>query len=85
MEKKTNDMETYYKEYRKKNAQHLKNKDRIRFYKSKYGLTDEFIDKYGDYSADAFKFLLEYKKIKEKNEDIAKTIISELSIGAVPQ
>jgi hypothetical protein len=76
--KKTEDMEAYRKEYREKHIQRLKNKDRVRFYRAKYNLTDAFIEKYGDYSADVFKLLLDYKKIKEKNAEIATSILSEL-------
>lgn len=74
---KTDDMEAYYKEYRVKNAQHLRNKDRVRFYKMKYGMTDDFVSKYGDFSADVFKLILDYNKIKEKNEELAKSILNE--------
>lgn len=74
---KTENMETYYKEYREKNAQHLKNRDRVRFYKMKYGMPEDFVTKYGDYSADVFKLILDYNKIKEKNEELAKTILTE--------
>ena len=75
---KTDNLEEYYKEYREKHAQHLKNKDRVRFYKNKYNLSNDFIEKYGDYSADVFKMVFDYRKIKDKNPDIAKSIIAEL-------
>ena len=74
---KTDDMEAYHKEYREKNAQRLKNKDRVRFYKMKYGMNDDFIEKYGDHSADVFKLILDYVKIKEKNPQLAESILEE--------
>lgn len=77
--KKTSDMATYYKEYREKNSQRLKNYDRMTYYKSKYQLSNDFIEKYGDYSADVFKIMNSFQQLKNKNPEIANSLLSFLN------
>lgn len=77
--KKTNNMSLYYKAYRQKNSQHLKNYDRMTYYKSKYQLSNEFIDKYGDYSADVFKIINSFQQLKNKNPEIANSLLQNLN------
>lgn len=77
--KKTSDLTTYYREYREKNSQRLKNYDRMTYYKSKYQLSNEFIEKYGDYSADVFKIINSFEKLKNKNPEIANSLLQNLN------
>lgn len=77
--KKTADKSTYYKNYREKNNQRLKNYDRITYYKSKYNLTNDFIEKYGDYSADVFKIVHAFQQLKNNNSEIATSLLTFLN------
>jgi hypothetical protein len=75
-QKKTEDLTTYYREYRSTNRDHLRCMEKVRYYKSK-GLSNEEIELFGDCSADFFKLKLIYSNIKEKLPNL--DILGELS------
>lgn len=77
--KKTSDISIYHKNYREKNSERLKNYDRITYYKSKYELDNNFIEKYGDCSADVFKIIKSFEQLKNKNPEIAKILFDNLN------
>jgi hypothetical protein len=52
--KKTADLSQYYKEYRENHLGHIRNLDKVKYYKKK-GLTEDELSKYGEYAGEMFK------------------------------
>lgn len=75
----TEDINQYMKDYRKKNPDYFKNYEKCKYYKTKYGLTQEFIDKYGEQSGDIFKLMIQIKKIIEKKPELKESILKEFN------
>lgn len=76
---KTADLLAYQKEYRENNLEHLRNLDRLSYYKKKYNLDKEFIGLFGEYSGDVFKVIKAFNELTEKCPDLAPHIISRLN------
>jgi hypothetical protein len=77
---KTENINEYMKEYRKKNPEYYKNYEKCKYYKAKYGLTQDFIDKYGEQSADMYKLILQTKKLIEKKPELKESLIKEFLV-----
>ena len=75
----TEDINQYMKDYRKKKPDYFKNYEKCKYYKTKYGLTQAFIDKYGDQSGDIFKLVIQIKRIIEKKPELKDSILHELN------
>ena len=75
-ERKT-DNPNYFKEYRLNNLESMKAHERSNYYKKKYNLDDEFIEKFGMYSGDVFKIKKDFDTLIEKCP-ILKSHILEL-------
>lgn len=60
------DRNEYQKQYRQKNNQKITAIERTKYYKSKYNLTDDFIQQYGEYSGDVYKILQSSKELLQK-------------------
>lgn len=76
---KTADLLAYQKEYRENNLQHLRNLDRLGYYKKKYNLEKEFIELFGEYSGDIFKIIKAFNEVTKKCPELAPHIISKLN------
>ena len=83
-EKKTADLIEYQREYREKNIEHLRNLDRVGYYKKKYNLDKEFIGLFGEYSGDVFKVIKEFNELTQKCPELAPHIISRLKTELPP-
>lgn len=75
---KTENINEYMKEYRKKNPEYFKNYEKCKYYKAKYGLTQEFIDKYGEQSADIYKLILQTKSLIGKKPELKESLMKEI-------
>lgn len=76
---KTADLSQYYKEYRENNIEHLRNLERLSYYKKKYNLDKEFIGLFGEFSGDAFKIIKEFNELTKKHPELAPHILSRLT------
>ena len=76
---KTADINLYQKEYREHNLEHLRNLERLSYYKKKYKLDKEFIGLFGEYSGDAFKIIKDFNELIKKCPELAPHIISRLT------
>jgi hypothetical protein len=76
---KTADLTAYQKEYRENNLAHLRNLDRLSYYKKKYNLDKDFIGLFGEYSGDVFKIIKAFNELKSKCPELAPHIISQLN------
>jgi hypothetical protein len=52
--KKTADLSQYYKDYRETHLGHIRNLDKVKYYKKK-GLTDDDLSRYGEFAGEMFK------------------------------
>ena len=77
--KKTENIEDYHKEYRQQHLNHIKNMERVNYYKRQYKLSDDYISKFGEYSARVFKIQQEFSKIKDECPELIEHIISSLN------
>jgi hypothetical protein len=77
---KTEDWTAYHKEYRENNREHMRNLDRVGYYKKKYNLEKEFIGLFGEYSGDVFKIIKAFNELSDKCPELAPHIISRLTI-----
>jgi len=77
---KTADWTAYHKEYRENNLDHLRNLDRLGYYKKKYNLDKEFIGLFGEYSGDVFKIIKAFNELTDKCPELAPHIISRLNL-----
>lgn len=75
---KTDDKNCYYKEYRQNNLDHIRNLDKLKYYKKKYNLEPEFVDLFGEYSGDVFKILKAYNDLASKCPELKTHIIERL-------
>lgn len=66
---KTEDKKEYFKNYRENNLEHMRNLERLKYYKNKYKLDQEFINDFGEFSGDVFKIIQDIKKLKSKCND----------------
>lgn len=78
-QKKTQDLSLYHKEYREKNLEHLRNLERLSYYKRKHNLDNEFIALFGEYSSDVFKILKSFNELNAKCPELAPHIISRMN------
>ena len=72
------DLGEYYKQYRSKNRDHINRLERVKYYKDKYGLEEDFIKKFGEYSADVFKLHKDFIYIKENCASLIPHILAIL-------
>lgn len=77
---KTADWLAYQKEYRENNLEHIRNLDRLNYYKKKYNLEKEFIGLFGEYSGDVFKIIKAFNELSEKCPELTPHIISQLNL-----
>ena len=75
---KTADLIQYQRDYRETHAEHLRNLDKVSYYKRKYNLDKEFIALFGEYSGDAFKIIKEFNELTKKQPELVPHIISML-------
>ena len=73
--KKTENKAEYFKEYREKNGEHLKTLDRMKYYSKKYGLEEDFLSQFGEYSGDVFKLIKQFKKIEKSAPELKSHIL----------
>ncbi len=87
-EKKTADLIEYQREYqrkyREKNIEHLRNLERVSYYKKKYNLDQEFIGLFGEYSGDVFKVIKDFNELTQKCPELAPHIIARLKTDLPP-
>jgi hypothetical protein len=57
------DKNEYYRLYRQKKGDHLRNLEKNKYWKKK-GLTDEEIEKYGEYAGEVYKIKVIIKNLK---------------------
>ncbi len=76
---KTSDLVQYQRDYRETHAEHLRNLDKVNYYKRKYNLDKEFIALFGEFSGDAFKIIKEFNELTKKHPELAPHIISMLT------
>jgi len=76
---KTADIQAYQKEYREQNIDHLRNLDRVYYYKKKFNLDKEFIEMFGEYSGDVFKIIKQYNDLVKVRPELGPHIISQLT------
>ncbi len=81
---KTADLNQYHKEYRENNIEHIRNLERLAYYKKKYKLDKEFIGLFGEFSGDAFKIIKEFSDLTQKCPELAPHIISRLNTECPP-
>lgn len=74
-ENKTADMKKYRQDYYEDNAQEIIEINKGNYYKRKYGLTDEDLVYFGDYSLEAGKVLSLLVKMKENNPQYVSNIL----------
>ena len=77
--KKTADLSQYQKEYRENNIEHLRNLEKVGYYKKKYNLDKDFIGLFGEYSGDVFKIIKGFNELKMKQPELAPHILSRLT------
>jgi hypothetical protein len=77
---KTADLTQYQKEYRESNIEHIRNLERLSYYKKKYNLDKEFIGLFGEFSGDAFKIIKEFNELTNIHPELAPHIISRLNL-----
>lgn len=75
---KTEDKSLYFKEYRKNNQEHIRNLERLKYYKQKYNLEPEFVSLFGEYSGDIFKIIKAFNDVTDKCPELASHIIAKL-------
>jgi len=75
---KTEDKSLYFKEYRKNNQEHIRNLERMKYYKNKYNLEPEFVSLFGEYSGDVFKIIKAFNDVTNKCPELDSHIISKL-------
>jgi hypothetical protein len=76
---KTNNRSAYYKEYREQNLSHLRNLEKCKYYKNKFGLNAEHVEKFGEFSGNIFKIQKEIEKIKNGNPLLIPLLIELLT------
>ena len=72
---KTENKLEYFREYRKQNQEHLKNLERLKYYKNKYNLEPEFVSLFGEYSGDVFKILKSFNDLTQKCPELKQHIL----------
>jgi len=77
-EKTKIDMNIYMKEYRQKNLEKMKQIEKCKYYKRVYDLDEDFIEKFGIYSADAIKVVMAYNNLIEKKPELKDQLLMEL-------
>lgn len=76
--KLTDNLAEYHKQYRETNLEHIKGVERLKYYRKKYNLEPEFIDKFGEYSVQVYKIQEEFRKIKKECPELVEHILSIL-------
>lgn len=74
---KTSNMNEYMKQYRIEKKEHLNNLEKCKYYKKK-GLSQDLIDKFGEYSGSIFKLKNQFNELKNKKNEFKELIIEEL-------
>lgn len=74
---KTSNMNEYMKQYRIEKKEHLNNLEKCKYYKKK-GLSQDLIDKFGEYSGAIFKLKNQFNELKNKKNEFKELIIEEL-------
>jgi hypothetical protein len=74
---KTSDINEYMKQYRIQKKEHLNNLEKCKYYKKK-GLSQDLIDKFGEYSGSIFKLKNQFNELKNKKSEFKELIIEEL-------
>lgn len=77
---KTTDISQYQKDYRENNAEHLRNLDKVNYYKKKYNLEKDFLGLFGEYSGDVYKIIRDFNELTKKCPELAPHVISHFTI-----
>lgn len=75
-EKATADRNAYYRKYREDKGDHLRRIEKVRYWKTK-GLSEQEIDKYGEYAGEVFKIKNILKNLPENLAIPFKKVFSE--------
>jgi predicted ATP-dependent protease len=75
---KTENMANYMKQYREENIDHFRNLEKTNYYRRKYKLDDEFINKFGELSGNVYKLVLAFNEIKNKEPQLIPHILQLL-------
>lgn len=75
---KTENKVEYFREYRKQNQEHLNNLERLKYYKNKYNLDQEFINLFGEYSGDVFKIIKSFNELVNKCPELEQHVLYRL-------
>jgi len=73
--KKTADLSQYYKEYRETHLGHIRNLDKVKYYKKK-GLTEDDLSRYGEYAGEMFKLKNLIISLRDREPVLLAEIIS---------
>jgi len=76
--KKTADLSQYYKEYRTEHLGHIRNLDKVKYYKKK-GLSEDELSKYGEYAGEMFKLKNLIMSLKNREPILLDEIIHIVS------
>ena len=74
----TSDMTQYIKQYREKNGDHMRTQQRNKYYKNRYNLPPDFVEKYGEYSGDVYKLQKEFDKLHQQCPEITEHVIKDI-------
>lgn len=77
---KTEDFKAYHAAYREANIDHIRNLERLGYYKRRYGLDQEFIDIYGEFSGDVFKILKAFRDVITKCPSLRLELLKDITI-----
>jgi hypothetical protein len=83
--KKTADLSQYYKDYRNEHLGHIRNLDKVKYYKKK-GLTDDDLSRYGEYAGEMFKLKNLIISLRDREPillDEIKTLVEALKPNSI--
>ena len=81
MEESKAEYNQYFRDYRQKKGDHLRNLEKVKYWKKK-GLTEDFIKKYGEYAGEVFKI----KALLERLADVAPDLsLDEIVAQTLPR
>lgn len=68
----------YAKQYRETHTEYLRAKERNHYYKARYGLKPEFVERYGQYSGDVYKIVRAFRQLTQTCPELSPHVLTLL-------
>ncbi len=75
---KTKDLGEYHKQYREQHLTHIKHMERVKYFKQRYNIPPDFVEKFGEYTAEVYKIQQEFRKIESQCPELIEHIFNIL-------